>query len=236
MPRLDLTGKTVNGFKVLESAGSDSRGSLWRCICPRCGREFIGLGYRIASKTKPPKDCGCSFAYRARDLTGEVHGALTVLKRDGLNKNGNARYLCKCNICGREKLFSATAIKMDPPSCGCRRFEGKNFKELSAAAHKKAIVDGAAIYQHSSTKSLGPHEYRWVQENRRKGTIVYAGTFKVRGQRYYKYGFSTPEAAFAWAHEAHNHICLLENIPTNLPEKKKRKKKGEASREDESKQ
>ena len=222
---LDLAGKTVNGFKVLSFAGTAKRASFWRCICPRCGREFVVRGSRLVSTKKPMKDCGCSYAYGARDLTGEVHGGLTVLHRDGLNRNGNSQYLCRCNICGKEKLFSATSIKKDPSSCGCQHFAGYDFNAMSEKARKKTLVNGANIYLHSSTKPRLSNEYRWVSRDYRQGTCIYAASFTVRGHRYYKYGFSTAEAAHAWAVEAHQHICALEGIPTNLPEKRRRKQK-----------
>lgn len=223
--RLDLAGRIIHGFKVVAPAGSDGHSSLWRCICPRCGREFIVQGSRLVSKTHPMRDCGCGYAYRSRDLSGEVHGGLTVLHRDGSTRGGNAKYLCRCNVCGKEKLFSATAIKKDPASCGCQQFAGKDYVALSAKGLEKAIVNGTNIYQHSSTKPLWANEYRWVSRNYRQGTCIYAASFTVRGHRYYKYGFRTAEAAHAWAVEAHQHICSLEDIPTDLSEKKRRKKK-----------
>lgn len=56
---------------------------------------------------------------KAQDLTGQVFGRLTVLKRVSNNKHGQSRWLCKCQ-CGVETVVIAGALKSgNTQSCGC---------------------------------------------------------------------------------------------------------------------
>lgn len=58
---------------------------------------------------------------RLIDLTGERFGMLTVIKRVDNDKNGQARWLCKCD-CGNEKVIlggSLTRKNRATTHCGC---------------------------------------------------------------------------------------------------------------------
>lgn len=58
---------------------------------------------------------------RLIDLIGQRFGRLTVIRRDGANKNGSATWLCKCD-CGNVKVVSGRdLINGDTKSCGCSR-------------------------------------------------------------------------------------------------------------------
>lgn len=58
---------------------------------------------------------------RLIDLTGQRFGRLTVIRRDGTNKNGSATWLCKCD-CGNVKVASGRDLTNgDTKSCGCSR-------------------------------------------------------------------------------------------------------------------
>src|SRR5699024_6156449 len=59
---------------------------------------------------------------RAKDITGEVFGRLTVLGRTHNIKNDTA-WLCKCE-CGNYKMVRTTSLRSgDNVSCGCKRKE-----------------------------------------------------------------------------------------------------------------
>ena len=58
------------------------------------------------------------------DLTGQVFGGLTVLRKDveATKKNKRGTYWCKCSWCQEEKLINAEIFrygKKPPVSCGC---------------------------------------------------------------------------------------------------------------------
>lgn len=64
---------------------------------------------------------------KLRDLTGQKFGRLTVIKREGKNKQNRATWLCKCD-CGNELVTTGFyLVKGDTQSCGC----------LSHERHKK---------------------------------------------------------------------------------------------------
>lgn len=62
------------------------------------------------------------------DLSGQVFGALTVLRKDqeATNKNKRGTYWCKCSECNNEKLISSNIFRGRKPvvSCGCRKAAG----------------------------------------------------------------------------------------------------------------
>jgi hypothetical protein len=57
------------------------------------------------------------------DLTGRRYGRLTVIGFAEADKNGNARWLCRCD-CGEEIVTRADCLKIGKTkSCGCLRKE-----------------------------------------------------------------------------------------------------------------
>lgn len=58
---------------------------------------------------------------RFNDLTGRRFGKLTVIKREGANRNGSATWLCNCD-CGNKKVACGRElVNGDTSSCGCAR-------------------------------------------------------------------------------------------------------------------
>jgi hypothetical protein len=54
-----------------------------------------------------------------QDLTGQVFNKLTILSYQGKGKNGQSKWLCKCE-CGNEKIIFAHHMKSNNvKSCGC---------------------------------------------------------------------------------------------------------------------
>ena len=213
--RLDISGKTFHNIKVLEFAGISERGaSLWRCSCLRCGREFTEIGHKITNKNRPKKDCGCSFMDKRKDISDSDFGGLYVIRRTGTGKSGNAIYLCRCRICGREKEFPACTIRSYPKSCGCKRASIESLQKSSSIGVSKTVIDGVQVYTATQTapnrnNSIG---YRWVHITYKKWNRFIYATFYIRGKRYYKGGFSSPESAHAWAEQEHARILVEENV------------------------
>ena len=128
---LDFTGQRFGDLEVVERAGSTPRGAaLWRCICYRCGQECIIIGHKFHN-ARPPQDCGCRKKEQSADLSGQTFGALTVLERRGNYKSGDKLYLCRCAVCGKEKLIPKSTIKVCPKSCGCLHYEPERMKKMS---------------------------------------------------------------------------------------------------------
>jgi len=87
----------------------------------------------------------------AQDLSGQKFYRWTVLRRVD-NKNGQVRFLCRCE-CGIEKTVKATSLRYgDTRSCGCLKVD--RAKELRGPRRKwePIIQDGYALIPLSSGK------------------------------------------------------------------------------------
>lgn len=127
--RLDLTGQRFGRLTVLEEAeprrhpnGKTER--RWRCRCD-CGTVCeVAQGQLRSGGTR---SCGCvrreTSAAKARDLTGQRFGRLTVLRRERLenpSSDGEVNgWLCRCD-CGTEKVIrTQVLLRGEAVSCGC---------------------------------------------------------------------------------------------------------------------
>ena len=211
----DLSGKIFHNIKVLEFSGISPRGdATYTCKCLRCGNTFVAIGHRLTNKNRPQKDCGCSFAEKRQDLSGKTFGGLKVLYRNGKSKSGDIVYRCRCLSCGRIDDFPACTIRSNPKGCGCQHGLPEKMAELSKLAMPKVVIDGVNVY--SATKvtpnvnnSTG---YRWVVIQEQKGKQYIKATFYIRGKRYYKGGFLSPESAYEWAKAEHDRVLASEGI------------------------
>ena len=120
MPKLiDLTGKKYGKLLVLSRGpnADDKRKTIrWWCICD-CNLDKKILVRKENLKRDNPS-CGCT---KVNDLTNKRFGKLLVIKRVENNKEGRARWLCKCD-CGKPKIITGKRLnaKKDPTrSCGC---------------------------------------------------------------------------------------------------------------------
>lgn len=74
-----------------------------------------------------------AFDYKSKDLTDQVFGRLTVLKRAEIDKHKKSRWLCQCN-CGRQKVVNASSLLRGLTfSCNCLKEEKvrKGYKDIS---------------------------------------------------------------------------------------------------------
>ena len=211
----DLSGKKFHNIEVLEFSGISPRGAAtYHCKCLRCGKVFVAIGHRLTNKKRPQKDCGCSFAEKRKDLSGKTFGGLEVLFRTGTSKSGDIVYRCRCLMCGRLADFPACTIRSTQKGCGCQHGLPEKMAELSKLAVPKTIIDGVNIY--SATKETpnanNSTGYRWVTIQDIKGKQQIRATFYLRGKRYYKGGFLSPESAYKWAKAEHDRVLKQEGI------------------------
>lgn len=133
---LDLTGYRLGDLEFIRPVGRTPRGAvLWECICHNCGQTCQIIASRVHDP-RPPVSCGCRKREREADLTGQTFGALEVLERRGSYKTGDKLYLCRCTLCGAEKLFPACTIRDSPKSCGCAQYAS----DRMAAQSKLAVA------------------------------------------------------------------------------------------------
>lgn len=72
---LEMQGKTVNGFKILEVYRENKR-TIVKVVCPACGKIYTTRAETI----KNGKDCGCTTRIKMNDLTGKKFGRLTAIE------------------------------------------------------------------------------------------------------------------------------------------------------------
>lgn len=213
--RLDLTGRTFGHIEVIAPAGVDSRSaSLWQCRCTRCGAIFTVQGHRLTQK-RHPTDCGCSYRERTADLTGQQFGGLVVIRRDGSYPSGDRGYVCRCVACGNDKRFPGSTIRTSPKSCGCMRPGRDHMEQISQLGVAANVVDGVniATANREEANANSTTGLRWVRILMRNGKPFIFAVFFVRGKRYYRGGFESPESAHAWALEEHRRALEQENVP-----------------------
>ncbi|WP_054722920.1 hypothetical protein [Lacticaseibacillus nasuensis] len=81
---------------------------------------------------------------RAIDLVGQRFGRLTVIKRHGTKKNGNASWLCQCD-CGNKVVVDGYAMRHGTvSSCGCLRRQNSQQLAKQNAAFLAQQENGAA--------------------------------------------------------------------------------------------
>lgn len=139
---LEMQGKTVNGFKILEVRRENKR-TMVKVVCPACGKIYTTRAEHI----KNGKDCGCTTKIKMNDLTGKKFGRLTAIEpTDRKASNGSIIWKCVCD-CGNINLVdSGSLTKGRVKSCGCLRKpheieQGKRIAEET----KKQCIDGTSI-------------------------------------------------------------------------------------------
>lgn len=81
------------------------------------------------------------------DLTGQVFGVVSVLKRAENSARNETRWLCRCGSCGREFITRARTLRSgEIYSCGCMR------QERATAGAIKVITKHGATNHRSSEK------------------------------------------------------------------------------------
>jgi hypothetical protein len=106
MAKLDLIGKKINRWNVLEYAGVDKHSkTLWRCQCS-CKEKTIRIISGSSLATNKTKSCGCYQKEKKekqlynKDYIGKTINGIKIIRYYGKNKNKRQEYLCLCK-CGR---------------------------------------------------------------------------------------------------------------------------------------
>lgn len=167
--RLELAGKRVGKLQVIERAPrpatTRSGGAFWRCRCD-CGNEIVreARNLDLALRRGSLSSCGCALSEaksaggrtRGIDITGQVFGSLTALRRVPKPRGATQRsiyYACGC-ACGEETIAHAGELRAGSRHhCGCRttsrtRLAGDEAarRDLlriyrSSAAHRNLVFD-----------------------------------------------------------------------------------------------
>lgn len=116
---IDLTNQQFGKLTVLYRADNKSGKTYWHCKC-ECGNEVDVRGASLRNGNT--KSCGClikNFHTTKEDLTNKIFGDLTVLYRNGTNKQGYALWHCVCS-CGKEIDVRGDCLRKGTrKNCGC---------------------------------------------------------------------------------------------------------------------
>ena len=148
-PYEDLSGKKFGRLTAVRAVGRKKDGSvLWLCEC-ECSNKVITLGYSL--KRLESKSCGCynievCKSRNFKDLTGQVFGRLTVVRRVE-NRGNKSYYECLCS-CGNTVIVRGTHLKSGLiQSCKClqkERIHEANFVDLTGKKFGRLLVTGIA--------------------------------------------------------------------------------------------
>ncbi|MDD9147809.1 AP2 domain-containing protein [Sporolactobacillus sp. CQH2019] len=118
------------------------------------------------------------------DLTGQKFGKLTVLKRAGQTKNGNALWLCQCD-CGNTTVAMGTSLRRgDTISCGCLTPDRITNARQVLLTDKS--VDGVPVpLLTKKVRSDSGTGIKGVHQRIRKGHTYYEASITVNGKRKY---------------------------------------------------
>ena len=120
---IDLTGKKINRLTVIGKGTKHGKEWYWKCRC-ECGNECeVSGGSLRAGRTK---SCGCLKKESDKkpkgnviDLVGQKFNKLTVIKRDGSDNRGEARWICECECGNQITVLSSNLRSGHTTSCGC---------------------------------------------------------------------------------------------------------------------
>jgi hypothetical protein len=139
-----MTEKDLKGIRfgklvaIKYIIGSKAKKRKWICKCD-CGKRTEAETAVLISGRK--KNCGCGNRYN--DLLGKRIGNVVVLKYEGTDKSGYARWLCEC-VCGKRFVtVSRYLINGKKSDCGCLFHEkmSKAIRKESGLSTRNKIID-----------------------------------------------------------------------------------------------
>lgn len=131
------------------------------------------------------------------DLTGKRFGRLLVIKEAGIKKTHKA-WLCKCDCGNKIVVKSPYLIRGDTKSCGCLKeeLEEKHLRDEYENKRVEGVV--MPLFKGKEPRKDSSTGYRGVQKyyTRKSRQLRYRAWITVKGKKYYKSGFTTPEDAY----------------------------------------
>ena len=128
--RIDLTGKTLAGYDVIEYVYTFEHRAYWAVVCHYCGRSAILCGRQLRNGSA--RKCPCQYKHDPEHLVGQPFGRGTVIARAGVDEHNNALWLLQCSCPDQTEYTARTGdlTSNKTTSCGCVR------REKVAAANK----------------------------------------------------------------------------------------------------
>lgn len=198
-PDTTIIGKVYNNLKILDISTQRNKQNrtLYKCQCLLCGNE------RLATKSDiirgDVKDCGCSRHKPKVSLVNQTFGDLYVESTQVINNK--LKYLCRCNLCGREVLISPEKLRNgNSKTCG-------NHNKGETAYIRKTFVAGTAPCKLANTDKVRSTNTSGVtgvyyDKSRNKWTAE----IMFQKKKYYLGRFSDKEQAIAVRRSAEKEI------------------------------
>jgi len=147
---VDIQGQKFGMLTAVEPVyGNPHR--MWKCLC-ECGKEIITEGWALRGGGK--RSCGCNW-HRSADLTGKRFNHLVVEGRNGIDKNGRAMWLCRCDCGNRRDVPTRYLLRGSRRHCGCRDKEDHFAVGLK---HRLSDKDRAVNHKMSEYMSNAKHK------------------------------------------------------------------------------
>lgn len=139
MPK-DLTGRTFDQLKVKEYFGKNRKNErLYQCECNCGGSRIVNEFHLIYGDVT---NCGNSENHPSgTDLKDQTFGFLKVLTRDSSEKNGQAKWMVRCGLCGKITSVSARNLLYgNTISCGCLQGKSRKYIDMLLENKEKYII------------------------------------------------------------------------------------------------
>jgi hypothetical protein len=163
MRLLNLRGQTFGRLTVIDRASNRGDVVVWVCRCS-CGNTVMARGKQL--RNGQSVSCGCRRTEMARrkvvDITGQVFGRLTVVRRSGTQASRHATWLCVCS-CGETVTVTGKAVRMGTTqSCGCWQLESRaqhQWQPTIAAEHPAEYRIWCAMKTRCHNPNFEKYEY-----------------------------------------------------------------------------
>ena len=119
-----LIGKRFGKWTVLyRISNNETKKIFYMCRC-ECGAKKPVR----ADALKRGKSTGCKHCTKLVDLKNQQFGHWKVIEYAGTDKNRNAMWLCKCNLCDKTYKVASSNLLSNKSTC-CRYCSNQQFKK-----------------------------------------------------------------------------------------------------------
>jgi hypothetical protein len=131
------------------------------------------------------------------DLAGKCYGKLEVIEQAD-TVDGRLTWLCNCD-CGNQVIVKGIYLTTgETKSCGC--LKGEQEQENLRRQYDDKRVDGVVkpLFKGKEPRKDSSTGYRGVSKyyTRKSQEVRYRAWITVKGKKYFKAGFKTPEEAY----------------------------------------
>lgn len=147
----DMTGMHITNFIVQQRMDYSSRGgTVYRCVC-ECGHVFERNRAQLVNMQQKGHLCPECLPAGIDNIIGKVYDTVRVLRYDHTDKRGITYWLCKCDVCGKECIYSKEQLRYRKKYvCSCQY---KPFKKdlTGLKVGRMMVISYAYTNEHGQT-------------------------------------------------------------------------------------